>query len=62
MKREPSTFSYVKAMDIGESVSFPSSKSYAARCACSYLEAEYGWEFSITASPDGMSVVIERIT
>ena len=60
MKREPSTFSYIKVLDIGYSVSLPASKTYAARCAASYLEAEYGRTFSITSSPDGELVIISR--
>lgn len=62
MKREPSTFSYIKVLDIGYSVSLPVGKTYAARCACSYLEAEYGRTFTVTTSPDGGSVIIYRLT
>ena len=60
MKREPSVFSYIKVLEAGDSTSLPASKNYAARCACSYLEAEYERAFTIAASPDGESVIITR--
>lgn len=60
MKRPPSTFSYIKVLDVGDSTSLPSEKTYAARCACSYLEAEYERTFDI--SPDGEQVTITRLT
>ena len=60
MKREPSTFSHIKVLDIGYSVSLPVAKSYAAQCAVSYLEAEYGREFNISQSPDGEMIIITR--
>lgn len=62
MKREPSTFSYIKVLDAGYSVALPIEKAYAARCACAYLEAEYGRTFTVTTSPDGGSVIIRRLT
>lgn len=62
MKREPSTFSYIKVLDIGCSVSLPIEKAYAARCACAYLEEEYGYTFEIKQSPNGEQVIINRIT
>lgn len=62
VKRPPSTFSYIKVLEIGESVSLPSDKSYAARCAASYLEVEYERTFSISSSTDGEMVVIKRLT
>jgi len=60
MKREPSTFSRIKILEPGETASLPSEKTYAATCACSYLEAEYERSFSI--SPDGETVSITRLT
>ena len=60
MKRPPSTFSYIKVLDVGDSTSLPSDKTYAARCACSYLEAEYERTFSVI--PDGEQVKITRLT
>ena len=60
MKREPSTFSYIKVLEVGDSTSLPSDKTYAARCACSYLEAEYERTFSV--SQDGEQVTIIRLT
>lgn len=62
MKREPSTFSYIKVLDAGYSVALPIEKAYAARCACAYLEAEYGFTFEINPSPDGEMVIITRLT
>ena len=62
MKRDPSVFSYIKVLEVGDSTSLPSAKTYAARCACSYLEAEYERTFTIAASPDGESVIIRRLT
>lgn len=60
MKREPSVFSYIKVLEAGDSTSLPASKTYAARCACSYLEAEYERTFSVYQ--DGESVIIHRLT
>lgn len=60
MRREPSVFSYIKVLEAGDSTSLPSEKTYAARCACSYLEAEYGRTFTIAASLSGVSVIITR--
>lgn len=61
MKREPSTFSYIKVLDAGYSVALPIEKAYAARCACAYLEAEYGFTFEITTSQDGGQIIIYRL-
>lgn len=58
MKREPSVFSHIKVLDIGYSVSLPASKAYAARCAIAYLAEEYERTFSVTTTPEG--VTIER--
>lgn len=58
MKREPSAFSFVKALEAGQSASFTQDKAYAAMAAVAYLEVEYERTFSITASQDG--VTIER--
>ena len=60
MKREPSTFSYIKVLEVGDSTSLPSEKTYAARCAVSYLEAEYERTFSVVQ--DGEQVTIIRLT
>lgn len=60
MKRPPSTFSYIKVLEVGDSTSLPSDKTYAARCACSYLEAEYERTFSVVQ--DGDKVTITRLT
>lgn len=60
MKREHSTFSYIKVLEVGDSTSLPSGKTYAARCAVSYLQAEYERTFDI--SPDGDQVKIKRLT
>ena len=60
MKRPPSTFSYIKVLEVGDSTSLPSEKTYAARCACSYLEAEYERTFSVVQ--DGDQVTIKRLT
>ena len=60
MKREPSAFSYVKNLIPGEAVTIPGEKLYAARCACSYLEAEYEQTFSVVQ--DGDEVKITRLT
>ena len=60
MKRHPSTFSHIKVLDVGDSTSLPSDKTYAARCACSYLEAEYERTFSVIQ--DGEQVTITRLT
>lgn len=60
MKRPPSTFSYIKVLEVGDSASLPSDKTYAARCACSYLEAEYERTFSVVL--DGDQVTIKRLT
>lgn len=62
MKRPPSTFSYIKVLEIGESVSLPSEKAYAAKCAASYLEAEYERTFLISPLSDGEMVIIKRLT
>lgn len=60
MKRPPSTFSYIKVLEVGDSTSLPSEKTYAARCACSYLEVEYERTFSVCQ--DGEQVTIKRLT
>ena len=60
MKRPPSTFSYIKVLEVGDSTSLPASKTYAARCACSYLEAEYERTFSVYQ--DGEKITIKRLT
>ena len=60
MKRPPSTFSYIKVLEAGDSASLPADKTYAARCACSYLEAEYERTFSVVL--DGDQVTIKRLT
>lgn len=60
MKREPSAFSFIRPLDVGESAILPSEKAYSARCAASYMEAEYGYSYSVTASPDGTKVIITR--
>ena len=60
MKRPPSTFSYIKVLEVGDSTSLPSDKTYAARCACSYLAAEYERTFSVVQ--DGEQVTITRLT
>lgn len=60
MKRPPSVFSYIKVLEVGDSTSLPSDKTYAARCACSYLEAEYERTFSVVQ--DGDQVTIKRLT
>ena len=60
MKRPPSTFSYIKVLEVGDSTSLPSDKTYAARCACSYLETEYERTFSVIQ--DGEQVTITRLT
>lgn len=60
MKRPPSTFSYIKVLEVGDSTSLPSDKTYAARCACSYLEAEYERTFSVYQ--DGEKITIKRLT
>lgn len=60
MKRPPSTFSYIKVLEAGDSTSLPSDKTYAAMCACSYLEAEYERTFSVIQ--DGDQVTIKRLT
>ena len=62
MKRPPSVFSYIKVLEVGDSTSLPSDKTYAARCACSFLEAEYGRTFTIAVSPGGDSIIIMRNT
>lgn len=61
MKREPSTFSYIKVLEVGDSTSLPSEKSYAARCAVAYMEAEYEYSYDISTSPDGTMVTITRL-
>lgn len=53
-------FSIVKALEAGDSTSLPSDKVYAARCACSYLEAEYNRTFSVYQ--DGEKITIKRLT
>ena len=61
MKRPPSTFSYITALEVGDSTSLPSEKAYAARCAVAYMEAEYEYAYIVTLSHDGTSIVIKRL-
>lgn len=56
MKREPSAFSFVKALEVGDSMSLPAEKAYAARCAVAYLAEEYERTFSVTTTPDGVTI------
>ena len=53
-------FSIVKALEVGDSTSLPSEKAYAAKCAVSYLEAEYERTFSVYR--DGEKITIKRLT
>lgn len=53
-------FSIVKALEVGDSTSLPSEKAYAAKCAVSYLEAEYERTFSVYQ--DGEKITIKRLT
>ncbi len=53
-------FSIVKALEVGDSTSLPSEKAYAARCAVSYLEAEYERAFSVCQDCD--KITVKRIT
>lgn len=53
MIREPSAFSYVRNLDVGDSVSVPAEKGYAIRCAVAYLEAEYGYLHRIEQTDEG---------
>lgn len=62
MKREPSTFSYIKVLEVGDSTSLPPEKSYAARCAVAYMEAEYEYSYDISPSTDGTMVTITRLS
>ena len=52
MIREPSAFSYVRNLCVGDSVSVPAEKGYAIRCAVAYLEAEYGYPITVYAAGD----------
>ena len=54
MKREPSVFSYIKALEVGYSVDLMAGKEYAARCACDYLKEEYGYTYSVTVPEEGL--------
>lgn len=60
MQREPSVFSYIKALEVGYSVSLMAGKEYAARCACDYLKEEYGYTYSITSQEEGL-ITITRL-
>lgn len=60
MKRPPSVFFCIKVLEVGDSTSLPAEKAYAARCAVSYMEAEYEWTYSV--SQDGEQVTIKRLT
>ena len=53
-------FSIVKALEAGDSTSLPSEKAYAAKCAVSYLEAEYERTFSV--HQDGEKITVKRLT
>ena len=53
MIREPSAFSYVRNLCVGDSVSVPAEKGYAIRCAVAYLEAEYGYLHRIEQTDEG---------
>ena len=53
-------FSIVKALEVGDYTSLPSEKAYAAKCAVSYLEAEYERTFSVYQ--DGEKITIKRLT
>ena len=53
-------FSIVKALEVGDSTSLTSEKAYAAKCAVSYLEAEYERTFSVYQ--DGEKITIKRLT
>ena len=60
MKREPSTFSYVRDLGVGDEVTIPYEKLYAVTCAASYLEAEYERSFEILPNPSTETVKIKR--
>ena len=57
MKREPSAFSYVKDLEVGDVANVPYEKLYAVTCAVSYLFAEYERTFDV--SPDQASGTIK---
>lgn len=61
MKRPPSVFSYIKVLEVGYSTSLPFDKTYAARCAVAYMEAEYEYSYDISTSTDGTKVTITRL-
>ena len=60
MKREPSAFSYVKDLEVGEVATVPYDKLYAVSCAVSYLYAEYERTFTISPDPSNGTIIIKR--
>lgn len=60
MKREPSAFSYVKDLEVGDVATVPYEKLYAVTCAVSYLFAEYERTFDVSPDPASGTIKVTR--
>lgn len=60
MKREPSAFSYVKDLEVGDVAIVPYEKQYAVISAVSYLSAEYERTFNVTPDPESKTIKVTR--